>query len=326
VEDLIYVIVKHISELACIGILETRPTSFSRWQTKCYAKIVDNICKAGALRSRLPMGTIQLEHGMAKYIANGHIYYVKQHFTPSLLPTDPRHARKFIVPETFFSYGPIEKIVSLLGLGRVNVVSVKLAHEIDLSPEETDQLKSLVGPEFYFSRAAYQYTKDTLPLKDAETALGFQVVFDTLVRNWDDGDRNIWIVSDIPVWFDFGASLDPRCQNIYRFLLKLQETAEAGRVSSIKRYFQNYSRRRGRILRQAINVLKNISLSEIRAIVQVAEDEFAGFFAEYLAKNISQISEDVDIIRGAFLSQEAGTDNLLGFEPMPRDTFWRQIK
>ena len=24
----------------------------------------------------------------------------------------------------------------------------------------------------------------------------------------------------IPVWFDFGASLDPRCQNIYRFLLK----------------------------------------------------------------------------------------------------------
>ena len=60
--------------------------------------------------------------------------------------------------------------------------------------------------------------------------------------------------------------------------------------------------------------------------MQVAEDEFAGFFAEYLAKNISQISEDVDIIRGAFLSQKVGTQDSLGFEPMPRDTFWRQIK
>lgn len=272
------------------------------------------------------MGAIEIEHGMVKYITDGQIYYVKQHFTPSLLPTDSRISHKFIVPETFFSYGPIEKIVSLLGLGRVNVVTVKLAHEMDLSLEDTNKLKDIVGPEFYFSRAAYQYTRDTLPHKDAETALGYQVVFDTLVRNWDDGDRNIWLVSGIPVWFDFGASLDPRCHNIYRFLLKLQDTAESGRVSSIKRYFQDYSRRRARILKQAVKVFENIPLSEIRTIVQVAEDEFAGFFAEYLAKNISQISEDVDIIRGAFLSQKVGTQDSLGFEPMPRDTFWRQIK
>ncbi len=272
------------------------------------------------------MGAIEIEHGMAKYITSGQIYYVKQHFTPSLPPTALRHSRKFIVPETFFSYGPIEKMVSLLGLGRVNIVNVKLAHEMDLSLEDTKKFKNIVGAEFYFSRAAYQYTKDALPHKDPEAALGYQVVFDTLVRNWDDGDRNIWRVSGIPVWFDFGASLDPRCRNIYRFLLKLQDTAESGRVSSIKHYFQDYSRRKDRILRQAIKVFESIQLSEIGTIMQVSEDEFAGFFTEYLAENISQISDDIDIIRGAFLSQKVGNQELLGFEPMPRDTFWRQIK
>lgn len=109
------------------------------------------------------MGAIEIEHGMAKYITDGQIYYVKQHFTPSLLPTDSRISRKFIVPETFFSYGPIEKIVSLLGLGRVNVVTVKLAHEMDLSLEDTNKLKDIVGPEFYFSRSCLPIYKRHTP-------------------------------------------------------------------------------------------------------------------------------------------------------------------
>ena len=134
--------------------------------------------------------------------------------------------------------------------------------------------------------------------------MGYQVVFDTLVRNWDDGDRNIWYVSGIPVWFDFGASLDPRCQNIYRFLLKLQDAQETGRVSVITRYFEDFSRRKDDILSRAISMVKSITLSEIRAIVEVAEHNYAGFFAEYLAKNVSQIDEDIDIIRGAFVRRE----------------------
>ncbi len=270
------------------------------------------------------MGKIELEHGMVKYITNGEIYYVKQHFNPSLLPN--RSSSKFVVHETFFSYGPIEKIVSLLGLGRVNVVSVKLADDMNLSQEDKDKLTELVGPEFYFSRAAYQYDENTLPHKDAERALGFQVVFDTIVRNWDDGDRNIWKVSGIPVWFDFGACLDPRCQNIYRFLLKLQDAAETGRVSSIKRYFENYSRRRNKILKQAIRLFETISPGEIRTIVEVAEEEFAGYFAEYLARNISQLAEDIDIIRGAFVRQEIRSERSLIFAPVTKGTFWRQIK
>lgn len=270
------------------------------------------------------MGRVELDHGMARYVVNGEIYYVKRHFTPSLLPN--RSSRRFVVHETFFSYGPVEKIVSLLGTGRVNVVSVKLAHEMNLSRENIEKLTELVGPEFYFSRAAYQYDKSALPHQDPETAMGFQVVFDTLVRNWDDGERNIWQVSGVPVWFDFGASLDPRCQNIYRFLLKLQDAAETGRISSIKRYFEEYSRQRNNILKEAIDLFKNISLSEIRTIVGFAEIDFAGFFAEYLAKNISQIDEDIDIIRGAFLRQEIRSDRSLIFTSMPKDSYWRQIK
>ena len=55
---------------------------------------------------------------------------------------------------------------------------------------------------------------------------------------------------------------------------------------------------------RAISMVKSITLSEIRAIVEVAEHNYAGFFAEYLAKNVSQIDEDIDIIRGAFVRRE----------------------
>ncbi|NLC16131.1 MAG: hypothetical protein GX784_07425, partial [Firmicutes bacterium] len=252
------------------------------------------------------------------------IYYVKQHFDPSFLPG--RSSRKFLVHETFFSYGPIEKIVSLLGIGRVNVVAVKLDHEMKLSRENRQELRELVGPKFYFSKAAYQYHKDSLPHKDPETAMGYQVVFDTLVRNWDGGDRNIWYVSGVPVWFDFGASLDPRCQNIYRFLLKLQDAAETGRVSSIKRYFENFSRHRDSILNRAISMFKRITLNEIRTIVGMAERNYAGFFAEYIAENLSKIDEDIDIIRGAFLPKELKSDRSLIFSSIPREAFGRQVK
>ena len=272
------------------------------------------------------MGTIEIEHGMVKYITDGEIYYVKQHFKPSIPPVSQASSQKLVVPERFFSYGPIEKIVSLLGLGRCNVVSVKLADEMDLSPEDMNTLVNLVGPEFYFSRAAYQYTKETLPHADPETATGYQIVLDTLVRNWDDGDRNIYVVSGIPVWFDFGASLDPRCQNIYRFLLKIQDTADAGRISSIKTYFDAYSRRREKILNSAVEVFSDISHSEVRSIVQVAEDEFSGFFGEYIVNNIAQISEDIDIMKGAFLSQRDSAKGPMFYEPVLRQTFWRQIK
>jgi hypothetical protein len=272
------------------------------------------------------MGTIEMERGMVKYITSGEIYYVKQHFKPSIPPVPQSSSQKLAVPERFFSYGPIEKIVSLLGLGRCNVVNVKLADEMDLSSEEMQTLVNLVGPEFYFSRAAYQYTKETLPHTDPEIAMGYQIVLDTLVRNWDDGDRNIYVVSGIPVWFDFGASLDPRCQNVYRFLLKIQDTADAGRVSSIKSYFDNYSRRKERILHSAIEVFSGISHTEVRAVVQVAEDEFSGFFGEYLVNNIAQIAEDIDIIKGAFLSQRDSGKRPMFYEPVLRQTFWRQIK
>ena len=273
------------------------------------------------------MGTIEIERGMVRYItSDGEIYYVKQHFPPSIPPVTERTSQKLLVPKRFFSYGPIEKIVSLLGLGRCNVVTVKLAHEMHLTFEEFEMLQEMVGPEFYFSRAAYQYTPDTLPHKDPETAMGYQIVLDILVRNWDDGDRNMYMVSGIPVWFDFGASLDPRCQNVYRFLLKLQDAAEAGRVSSIELYFKNYSRQREKILEAAIEVFESITQSEILTIVQVSEDEFSGFFADYLVNNISQISEDVDIIRGAFLSQKTADKGRIFYEPILKQTFWRQIK
>lgn len=271
------------------------------------------------------MGKVKLDHGLVKYVTDDdEIYYVKQHFDPSFIPS--RASRSFLVQETFFSYGPIEKIVSLLGIGRVNIVSVKLEHEINLCRKDKEMLTELVGPKFYFSRAAYQYDKTSLPHKDPETAMGYQVVFDTLVRNWDDGDRNIWYVSGIPVWFDFGASLDPRCQNIYRFLLKLQDAQETGRVSVITRYFEDFSRRKDDILSRAISMVKSITLSEIRAIVEVAEHNYAGFFAEYLAKNVSQIDEDIDIIRGAFVRRELDSDRSLIFTSIPREAFGRQVK
>ncbi|MGI6661764.1 MAG: hypothetical protein ACOX34_08880 [Bacillota bacterium] len=270
------------------------------------------------------MGRVEFEHGLVKYVVDDEIYYVKQHFEPTLMPK--RSSRKFLVHESFFSYGPIEKIVSLLGIGRVNVVSVKLEHELKLSQENRDKLTELVGPKFYFSKAAYQYDKSSLPHKDPETAMGYQVVFDTLVRNWDDGERNIWYVSGIPVWFDFGASLDPRCQNIYRFLLKLQDAADTGRVSTIKRYFEDFSRHRDNILKRATSMFKRITLNEIRTIVRFAEQDYAGYFAEYLAKNLSQIDEDIDMMRGAFLPKELRSDRSLIFSSIPREVFGRQVK
>ncbi|QUL98787.1 MAG: hypothetical protein IMF26_01520 [Candidatus Fermentithermobacillus carboniphilus] len=281
------------------------------------------------------MGQIIVEQGIVKYKKDGATYFVKRHFAPSIDFADgrrdsaldkPRRYGTKTIPESFFSYGPIEKMVSSLGSGRVNVVAIKFKSEMDLDAEEVSKLQELVGPDFYFSRSGWDYTPESLPHRDPEIALGFQVVFDILVRNWDDGERNMCVVQGVPVWFDFGASLDPRCQNIYRFILKLEEAKEAGRTSSIIRYFEAYSRRRSQILKRAIRVFEGIHLWEIRAIVEGSMAEMPGFFAEYLARNVSQMAEEVDIIRGAFLRQKGQSDVSLIAEMMPRETYLRQTK
>lgn len=187
-----------------------------------------------------------------------------------------------------------------------------------------------MGPEFYFSRSAYDYDLGSLPHTDTDTALGFQVVLDIVVRNWDDGERNIAIVNNVPVFFDYGASLDPACQNIYRFLLKLDEARKVNRVSSIISYFTAYSSRRSNILKKAIRVFQAIPLWEIRSIVNTSGAEVPGFFGEYLAKNLFNLAEEVDILRGAFLRlppEDSGsrksTDEA---ELYLKETYFRQVK
>lgn len=251
------------------------------------------------------MGTIVAKNGTVKYTTAGVTYYVKQNFAPSIQVFEaevPQRKRKGI-PETFFSNGPVEKLVSLLGLGRCNVVLVKLASDVDLSPAERDLLTEAVGPEFYFSKDAASYSKDTLPHDDPEIAAGFQIVLDTVVRNWDDGERNRAIIDGIPVWFDFGASLDPRYQNIYRFILQLEEARQEGRASSIVEYFMDYSRRRSQILKRAVSVFSAISNNEIRTIIKVSRVQIPAYFGEYVVNNMKRISEDIDILRGAFLRE-----------------------
>lgn len=262
-----------------------------------------------SLKSTNDMGTIHIDGGLVKYITENATYYVKENFAPSIQvfrEEVPASKRKGI-PETFFSNGPVERIVSLLGAGRCNVVSVKLAADMGLCEDEKIQLTEAVGPDFYFSRATEDYRPEDLPLQDPEMAAGYQVVLDTIVRNWDDGERNMRIVNGIPVWFDFGASLDPRHQSVYRFVMKLEEARNLGRVSTIVTYFMDYSRRKSQILKRAINTFSSVSNLEVRTIVSVSQVKIPAFFGEYLSNNISQVTEDIDIIRGAFLRENVLT-------------------
>jgi len=278
----------------------------------------------------LVVGNIEVEGGIVKYVSRGAIYYVKEHFGPSLScfkgEGSPDSRKTGRIPESFFSYGPIEKIVSLLGQGRANVVEVRLSHELDLSPEEERNLREAVGPHFYFSRSAYDYSPSSLPHSDFETAQGFQVVLDVLVRNWDDGERNIVMSGSVPVWFDFGASLDPACQNIYRFLLKLDEARNAGRVSSIITYFQDYSRRKSQILKRALRLFQSIPLWEIRTVTRISGTEIPGFFADYLAKNLASLADEIDILRGAFLRCPPARNEPALDQPVSKEPFMRQTK
>ncbi len=251
------------------------------------------------------MSRIQVNQGTVTFKVKDATYYVKQNFAPSIqvfkaeVPARKRRG----IPETFFSNGPVERIVSLLGANRCNVVNVRLASDMDLTEKERDLLTEAVGPNFYFSRSATDYKPKDLPLNDPEIALGYQVILDTIVRNWDDGDRNMAWVEGIPVWYDFGASLDPRCQNVFRFIMKLEEARNLGRVSAIVTYFMDYTRRRSQILKRAIATFSAVPKLEIRTILNVSKVEIPAFFGEYVANNIKQISEDIDIIRGAFLRE-----------------------
>ncbi len=264
------------------------------------------------------MGIICINKGAVKYVAHSATYYVKENFAPSLQvfrEEVPVHKRKGI-PETFFSNGPVERIVSLLGAGRCNVVAVRLAQDLDLTERDRILLTEAVGPDFYFSRSVDDYRPEDMPHQEPETALGYQVVLDTIVRNWDDGERNMGRLSGIPVWFDFGASLDPRCQSVYRFVMKLEEARNLGRVSTIVSYFMDYGRRRSQILRRAIKTFAAISDLEIRTIINISQVKIPAFFAEYLSNNITHISEDIDIIRGAFLRENVHTrQNFMGLTP-----------
>lgn len=252
------------------------------------------------------MGVITVQGGVVKYESAGVTYYVKENFAPSIQVFEaevPARKRKGI-PETFFSNGPVEKLTSLLGFGRCNVVLVKLAADMGLTDEERRMLEMALGPSYYFSRDAKSYSKDTLPHDDPEIATGYQVVLDTIVRNWDDGERNRTTTPDgIPIWFDFGASLDPRYQNIYRFILQLEESRRAGRSSTIVEYFMDYSRRRSQILKRAASEFMEISRTEIRTIIKVSQVLIPAYFGEYIVGNIKRIVEDIDILRGAFLRE-----------------------
>lgn len=262
------------------------------------------------------MGKVIAEGGLVKYVTDGATYFVKESFCPTVLPVESAGARKWSIPEVFFSYGPAEKVVSLLGLARANVVSVKLASDMDLDPEEFRELQGLVGPDFYFSRAAYEYSRDMLPHRDPEIAMGYQVILDIIVRNWDDGERNMCWVDGIPVWFDFGASFDPRCQNVYRFILKLEESRMMGRVSTIVSYFINYSRRRSQILKRAARLFEQVPHSEIRTILDVSKVHIPGYFAEYIVRNIERLHEEIDIIRGAFLRENVENRSMYQQSPV----------
>ncbi|HHX27831.1 MAG: hypothetical protein ACOX5Q_01730 [Bacillota bacterium] len=251
------------------------------------------------------MGTIIAEHGTVKYVVKGATYYVKENFAPSVQVFKAElHPRRWKgIPETFFSNGPVEKLVSILGLGRCNMVTVKLASDMELTPEEKEELTRLVGPTFYFSRSAQDYTLDRLPFDDPELATGYQTAFDILVRNWDDGEANMALVEGVPVWFDFGVSLDPRCQNVYRFIMKLEEARRLGRVSTIVSYFMDYTRRRSQILKRAVQSLQRIQQTEIRTAVRLSNVQIPAYFAEYVSHGLSNLLEDIDIIRGAFLRE-----------------------
>ena len=136
------------------------------------------------------MSRIHVDQGTVTIRVKDATYYVKQNFAPSIqvfkaeVPARKRRG----IPETFFSNGPVERIVSLLGANRCNVVNVRLASGIEITSKERDLLTEVVGPDFYFSRSATDYRPSDLPLNDPEIALGYQVVLDTIVRNWDDGD------------------------------------------------------------------------------------------------------------------------------------------
>jgi hypothetical protein len=252
------------------------------------------------------MGTITVQGGVVKYESAGVTYYVKENFAPSIQVFEaevPAKKRKGI-PETFFSNGPVEKLTSLLGLGKCNVVTVKLAQDMGLTDDERKMLQLAIGPSYYFSRDAKTYTRESVPHDDPEIATGYQVVLDTIVRNWDDGERNRTTTADgIPIWFDFGASMDPRYQNIYRFILQLEESRQAGRSSTIVEYFMDYSRRRSQILKRAASDFMGISRSEIRTMIKVSQVVIPAYFGEYVAGNIKRIVEDIDILRGAFLRE-----------------------
>jgi hypothetical protein len=251
------------------------------------------------------MSRIHVDQGTVTIKVKDATYYVKQNFAPSIqvfkaeVPARKRRG----IPETFFSNGPVERIVSLLGANRCNVVNVRLASGIEITSKERDLLTEVVGPDFYFSRSATDYRPSDLPLNDPEIALGYQVVLDTIVRNWDDGEKNMAWVEGIPVWFDFGASLDPRCQNVFRFILKLEEARSLGRVSAIVTYFMDYTRRRSQILKNAIGVFAAVPMQELRTILDISQVQIPAFFGEYVANNIKQVSEDIDTIRGAFLRE-----------------------
>lgn len=249
--------------------------------------------------------TIVAQGGTVKYTTGGVAYFVKENFAPSIQVFEaevPLKKRRGI-PETFFSNGPVEKLVSLIGLTRCNVVAVRLANEMNLTPLEQARLAEAVGPTYYFSRDAQSYTPEMLPYDDPEIAAGFQVVLDIVVRNWDDGERNISMVGGIPVWFDFGACLDPRYANVYRFILQLEAGRREGRASTIVNYFMDYSRRRSQILKRAAGVFQEIKRTEIRTVLKVSGVQIPAYFGECLMNNINRLFEDIDIIRGAFLRE-----------------------
>ena len=64
------------------------------------------------------MGTITAEHGTVKYVVKGATYFVEENFAPSVQVFKEAPSRRWRgIPETFFSNGPVEKLVSILGLG-----------------------------------------------------------------------------------------------------------------------------------------------------------------------------------------------------------------
>jgi len=195
-----------------------------------------------------------------------------------------------------------ERFAALLAEGWVNVVDIRLPHELPGVPGRD-------GPRrLYYSRDACSYRPGELPVPDPHRAWARLFVFNLLTRNGDACESNCVLCGGVPLLFDLGETFNPHLAPIEAFIDAIGHPHAAGHYCYTWQFAANYRPARAAELAEAMQVALDLDPAAVgrRAVTVGCREDRVAEWVEYLRPRQASLVGDVERVTRCFRAAVPG--------------------